>query len=141
MTGVSHGRDSLPTVHGRTETRRTLPVSLIDPTQSALQRAIEGASMRQQLLAGNLANVNTPGYGRRDVDFHGALQQAMAAGDPASAVFAPTTETAAVAADGNGIDLDRESAELAKNALDQQALVSVARARIDTMVTAITGQG
>ncbi|MEV4422517.1 flagellar basal body rod protein FlgB [Patulibacter sp. NPDC049589] len=116
-------------------------MSLIDPTQSALQRAIEGASMRQQLLAGNLANVNTPGYGRRDVDFHGALQEAMAAGDPASAVFSPTTETGAVAADGNGIDLDRESAELAKNALDQQALVTVARARIDTMVTAITGQG
>jgi flagellar basal-body rod protein FlgB len=115
-------------------------VSLIDPTQSALERAIQGASMRQQLLAGNLANVNTPGYGRRDVDFHGALREAMATGDPSRASFDVTTDSSAVAADGNGIDLDRESSELAKNALEQQALVSVARARIDTMVTAITGQ-
>jgi flagellar basal-body rod protein FlgB len=116
-------------------------VSLIDPTQNALERAIQGASMRHQLLAGNLANVNTPGYGRRDVDFHGALREAMAGGDADRAVFSPTVDSAAVSADGNGIQLDRESAELAKNALDQQALVSVARARIDTMVTAITGQG
>ncbi|CAB4931490.1 unannotated protein [freshwater metagenome] len=119
----------------------TLPVSLIDPTQGALERAIQGASMRQSLLAGNLANVNTPGYGRRDVDFHGALRQAMQVGDPESATFTPTTDTTAVSADGNGIDLDRESAELAKNALDQQALVAVARGRLDTFVTAITGQG
>lgn len=116
-------------------------MSLIDPTQSALERAIQGASMRQQLLAGNLANVNTPGYGRRDVDFHGALREALRSGDPENVRFAPTTDRAAVSADGNGIDLDRESAELAKNALDQQALVAVARARIDTLVTAITGQG
>ena len=34
-----------------------------------------------------------------------------------------------------------EAAELAKNALDQQALVAVARGRLDTFVTAITGQG
>ncbi|WP_026911649.1 flagellar basal body rod protein FlgB [Patulibacter minatonensis] len=119
-------------------------MSLIDPTQNALERAIQGASMRQQLLAGNLANVNTPGYGRKDVDFHAALRDAMTTGDVdavSNAAFTPTTDTASVAADGNGIDLDRESAELAKNALDQQALVSVARARIETMVTAITGQG
>lgn len=115
-------------------------MSLIDPTQTALERAIQGASMRQQLLAGNLANVNTPGYGRRDVDFHGALREAMRTGDPERAAFVATAETASVSADGNGIDLDREAAELAKNALDQQALVTVARARVDMLVTAITGQ-
>ena len=140
MTGVSQGRDAAQ-VHGGIATRGPLPVSLIDPTQSALERAIQGASMRQQLLAGNLANVNTPGYGRRDVDFHGALREAMQTGDPTRAAFVATTETASVSADGNGIDLDREAAELAKNALDQQALVTVARARVDMMVTAITGQG
>jgi flagellar basal-body rod protein FlgB len=116
-------------------------VSLIDPTQSALNSAIQGASMRHDLLAGNLANVNTPGYQRRDVDFHGALQKAMSVGTPAEASFQAVSETAVVSADGNGIDMDRESAELAKNALDQQALVSVAQARLSTLITAITGQG
>lgn len=113
-------------------------MSLIDPTQSALQSAIQGASTRHQLLAGNLANVNTPGYGRRDVDFHGALRDAIADGTTEISL-APTVEASAVAADGNGIDLDRESAELAKNALDQQALVAVARNRIETLMVAITG--
>lgn len=116
-------------------------MSLIDPTQSALERAIQGASMRHQLLAGNLANVNTPGYGRRDVDFHAALRDAMETGDPSRATFAPTVDHRSAAADGNGIDLDREAAELAKNALDQEALVAVARGRIATLTTAITGQG
>jgi flagellar basal-body rod protein FlgB len=118
-----------------------LDVSLIDPTQSALNSAIQGASMRHDLLAGNLANVNTPGYQRRDVDFHGALQQAMQTGRPQDVRFAATTEPGVVSADGNGVDMDRESAELAKNALDQQALVSVAQARLSTLITAITGQG
>jgi flagellar basal-body rod protein FlgB len=113
-------------------------VSLIDPTQSALNSAIQGASTRHQLLAGNLANVNTPGYGRRDVDFHGALRAAMAEGTT-EVTLTPTVEASMVAADGNGIDLDRESAELAKNALDQQALVSVARNRLETVMVAITG--
>jgi flagellar basal-body rod protein FlgB len=116
-------------------------VSLIDPTQSALNSAIQGASMRHDLLAGNLANVNTPGYQRRDVDFHGALQQAMETGRPQDATFAATAEASVVSADGNGVDMDRESAELAKNALDQQALVSVAQARLATLINAITGQG
>ncbi|WP_022929079.1 flagellar basal body rod protein FlgB [Patulibacter americanus] len=116
-------------------------MSLIDPTQSALNSAIQGASMRHDLLAGNLANVNTPGYQRRDVDFHGALQQAMETGRPQEARFAATTEPGVISADGNGVDMDRESAELAKNALDQQALVSVAQARLSTLINAINGQG
>lgn len=116
-------------------------MSLIDPTQSALNSAIQGAAQRHQLLADNLANVNTPGYQRKDVDFHGQLRQAMEAGRTAPVAFAPTVERGVVSADGNGVDMDRESAELSKNALEQQALVSVARARIETLVTAITGSG
>lgn len=140
ITEASHGGD-VPAAHGRASDRRTPDVSLIDPTQSALNSAIQGASMRHDLLAGNLANVNTPGYQRRDVNFHGALQQAMNAGRIDDVRFIPATETGSVSADGNGVDMDRESAELAKNALDQQALVSVAQARLSTLITAITGQG
>ncbi len=117
-------------------TTTTPAVSLIDPTQQALNSAIQGAAMRQQLLTANLANVNTPGYQRQDVDFHAQLRDAMAAGET-SATYAPAVERGAQSADGNGIDLERESAELAKNALDQQALVTVARSRIDILTTAI----
>src|SRR5690242_17858413 len=61
-----------------------LPVTLIDNTQLGLERAISGASLRQSVLANNLANAETPGYRRMDVDFHDALAQAMNSGDAAA---------------------------------------------------------
>jgi flagellar basal-body rod protein FlgB len=106
-------------------------MSLFDTTQLSLEAALRGSSLRQTLLTDNLANVNTPGYQRKDVDFHAALQSAMQADASLETLsFNPTVESArTVRADGSGIDADQESAELAKNALEYQALVSVAGTR------------
>jgi flagellar basal-body rod protein FlgB len=52
-------------------------VELFDTTQIALERALAGSSLRQQALANNIANANTPGYQRVDVDFHQALADAL----------------------------------------------------------------
>ena len=46
---------------------------LFDNTQLALSRAISGAAMRQEVLANNLANAETPGFHRSDVDFQSAI--------------------------------------------------------------------
>lgn len=107
---------------------------LFDTTQIALERTIQGAAMRQTALAGNLANANTPGYQRMDVDFHAALQSAMGASDVRTAVervgFAAQADgAAAMRADGNGVDTDVEAARLAANALEQQAAVQIHGAR------------
>ena len=115
---------------------------LIDSTQLALERAMEGAGLRQQALAANIANANTPGYQRQDVDFHSALQGAMAAGEPTAALAAiklQITQDAGtvVRADGGGIDIDAESAKLAANALEQQAAVAVMKARTNIMRSAM----
>jgi len=106
-------------------------MSLFDPTQLSLEAALRGSSLRQTLLTDNLANVNTPGYQRKDVDFHATLASAMQTGESLESVaFSPTTDSARVVRpDGSGIDPDQESAELAKNALEYQALVSVAGTR------------
>jgi flagellar basal-body rod protein FlgB len=106
-------------------------MSLFDTTQLSLEAALRGSSLRQTLLSDNLANVNTPGYQRKDVDFHATLASAMRTGEqPETLAFSPTTDgTRAVRADGSGIDADQEAAELAKNALEYQALVSVAGTR------------
>ncbi len=114
-------------------------MNLFDTTQIALERAVSGSALRQSVLAGNIANANTPGYTRRDVDFHGALRQAMASGsDLHSVQFAPTADSASVMqADGNGVDIDVESANLAQNGLEYQSLVSVARGRIDILIAAM----
>jgi flagellar basal-body rod protein FlgB len=115
-------------------------VSLLDNTQLGLQRAISGASLRQQLLANNLANAETPGFQRKDVDFHSALSQAMQSNDPSTidaVQFTPKTDNQTMRADGNGVDIDVESADMAKNALEYQSLVSVAKARVEILQSAM----
>lgn len=116
---------------------------LFDTTQIALGRAISGAALRHQALAANLANVNTPGYQRVDVDFHATLAGAMNGGDGARTAVERTTfaaqrdATAMARADGNGVDADAEGAALAANALEQQATVQVAAARIAILKSAM----
>jgi len=107
---------------------------LIDTTQLALERTIAGASQRHNALAANIANASTPGYRRVDVDFHGALAAALGSSDAKHTVesTAFTTQADSIGvtqADGNSIDVDNESAKLAANALEQQAAVSVLKAR------------
>jgi flagellar basal-body rod protein FlgB len=125
-------------VQGRTAPSSLQEISvpvLFDTTQLALERTISGAAQRHEALAANIANATTPGYRRVDVDFHGALSAAMGASDAHDAVervgFSTQADPAvgAVQADGSGIDIDAESAKLAANALEQQAAVSVHRAR------------
>jgi flagellar basal-body rod protein FlgB len=120
---------------------------LFDTTQIALERAISGASMRNEALASNLANANTPGYQRVDVDFHSALASALGSAADAggaqssldSLSFAPQVDASAGAtrADGSTVDVEAESAKLSANALEQQAEVQIAHARIGILQSAI----
>jgi flagellar basal-body rod protein FlgB len=117
---------------------------LFDTTQLALQQAISGSAVRQQALSANIANADTPGYRRVDVDFHGALAAAMAQGSNAPSSLSNLTFSAqadptagAVRADGSTVDIDSESAKLAENALDQETMVEVAQARIHILESAI----
>ena len=116
---------------------------LIDTTQLALERSISGATQRQEALAANIANASTPGYRRVDVDFHGALAAALGSSDARNAVRSTSFMTQADAsvgstqADGNSIDVENESAKMAANALEQQAAVSVLKARTAIMRSAL----
>jgi flagellar basal-body rod protein FlgB len=115
-------------------------MQLFDTVHLALERGLSGASMRHAALSENIANVNTPGYQRRDVDFHSALQAAMPAGRDAVGATGFTTQvddTAPVRADGNTVDMDVENANLAKNSLEYEALSQVLRSRDDIIRSAI----
>ena len=115
-------------------------MTLFDNTQLGLERAIEGAAMRQAALSENIANANTPGYRRKDVDFHGVLAAAMEGGAQAirAAQFSESIDGSAVMrADGGTVDVDTEAANLSKNALEYEAMVSAARARIDILKSAM----
>jgi flagellar basal-body rod protein FlgB len=115
-------------------------VEIYDTTQLSLEKAIEGAAARQQAIAQNLANVDTPGYQRVDVDFHQTLANAMASGTDAlsSATFSPQRDASAtVRADGSTVDPDVESAAQARNGLEYEALVQISKARIDILQSAM----
>lgn len=119
-------------------------MDLFDTTQLALQRAAQGVSLRQQTIAENLANANTPGYRRRDVEFHAALGDALANGKQALSelTFDPEVdETAPLRGDGSNVDLDKEQSTMAQVGLEYDALVQVMRARIAITKMAIGGGG
>jgi len=49
-------------------------MSFLDsPGTNLLARYLDLAAMRQSLITSNIANVDTPGYRTRDIDFHGEL--------------------------------------------------------------------
>jgi flagellar basal-body rod protein FlgB len=117
-------------------------VNLFDNTELGLQAAIRGADMRQTILAQNLANANTPGYVRKDVNFQSTLASAMQEGvSPDQVQFDVNTDgSAPMQADGNSVDADTESAKMAENGLQYQSLVSIAKGRLD-IITAAIGNG
>jgi flagellar basal-body rod protein FlgB len=114
-------------------------VELFDTTQLALGTAMRGSTARNAALSDNLANVGTPGYVRKDVDFHSTLAAAMSAGDNTDGIdFTAQNDTAApVRADGNSVDVDAENSSLAENALEYDALAKVAGTRIDILKSAM----
>jgi flagellar basal-body rod protein FlgB len=116
-------------------------MSLIDTTQLALETAMRGAWTRQTLLTNNMANANTPGYRREDLNFQGALREALAGGASAADVqFQPEVSQRVTGPDGNGVDMDQEASLLAENGLEYEALVQVMGTR-DSIVRSAMGVG
>jgi len=109
---------------------------MLDRIAGQLERYMDLLSARQKLVATNIANVDTPGYHTRDLDFQGEFQSAAGL----------TPEVVQVAGlpvknDGNNVNLDRESRLLAENALRFQLASSLIRAQIHTLESAINGGG
>ena len=100
-------------------------MKLFDPTMNTLERALDVRLVRQNLLAGNIANANTPGYAPQDVNFEAAMAAAQASerepgtGAPVAAFVEAQEATPGL--DGNKVDLDRAMVGLAENALQYGA--------------------
>jgi len=113
---------------------------------------------RMNVLASNLANVDTPNYKARDIDFARALADATAAAEPQSKLatsdaghiaLANGTDTSSAnvyriplqpSLDGNTVDGEYEHAAFARGALEYRASLSFVDARAKMLMTAITGQ-
>jgi flagellar basal-body rod protein FlgB len=103
---------------------------LSDLTTAALQYAVDALSLRQQAVAGNLANAQTPNYQAKEVDFEGSLSQALAAGNVGLA-GAPTVTTSGAPSDANGnnVDPSNDIVTLQETTLRYQAMVDSLNAK------------
>ncbi|HLH14149.1 MAG TPA: flagellar basal body rod protein FlgB [Solirubrobacteraceae bacterium] len=114
-------------------------MALVDSTQQLLEAAMRGSWQRETALTNNIANADTPGYRPQEVDFESALQSAVNGGaSPEEVQFQTVTLPAEAGPNGTSVSVDQESAKLAENGLDYQALTQVLGAR-DNIVRSAMG--
>ena len=118
---------------------------LIDPTSRLLAEMIQGTALRHRVLAGNLANVETPGYQAQDVSFSVALEEAgrVATGEsvPGRVQSTITADAEApIRRDGSTVDLDRQMVRLSQNTQWHNTMLQILASRFTQMKSAIKGQ-
>jgi flagellar basal-body rod protein FlgB len=103
-----------------------------------LERYMDLSAMRQALITGNIANVDTPGYRTRDIDFHGELERA-AQDDSASTTEPIVREVPGLIArpDGNNVSVDRESLLLSEVQLQFSTAEQLIKSEFKTLSLAI----
>jgi len=123
-------------------------MSMIEtPLMRGLERVLDQSALRHQVIATNLANIDTPGYRTRDLrPFAGEIEQAMAGGDspfPAQPFTPATHEIRGLLErpDGNNVSVERESLLLAQNQLRFTVAVQFMKSEFHRLVSAITGGG
>ena len=115
----------------------------------AQTRALDASSLRQELIANNLANVNTPGFKRQDVAFETKLSAALShkgvSGSGGSAVERVRPEVitqsgTSMRADGNNVDMESENVNAAINTLRYEALSQMVGGYFGGLKAVISGK-
>ena len=105
---------------------------MLDRLAGQLERYMDLLSVRQKLVASNIANADTPGYRTQDIDFQSEFASAM--GGPPRTIGVPDL---AVNNDGNNVSLDRESRLLTENDMRFQLASNLLRSQIRIVRSAI----
>src|SRR5438093_6670365 len=121
-----------------------MPNVLFDPTIEGLARTLTLHQQRHEVLASNLANVETPGYRARELDFQDVLKEAFdsgGGGERAEGRASTVVEdkTAPRRADGNTVDMDMQMAKLNANGTSYLALARILGRRVALLRQAIDG--
>ncbi len=120
-----------------------MPGILFDPTMQGLAEALTLHQRRHEVIAGNLANVETPGFRARDVDFASALRDAFDTADHAGTLRQTPAVVedrgAPMRADGNTVDLDLQMSKLTANGMEYVTLARLLGKRIALLRQAIEG--
>lgn len=111
---------------------------LDSPQDYFLARYMDLAAMRQALITSNIANIDTPGYRTRDIDFHGELQRAIQTpGDNTTEPIVREVQGLIARPDGNNVSIDRESMLLAEVQLQFSMAEQLLKSDFKTLSLAI----
>lgn len=123
-----------------------------------LQRAMDASSLRQKVISDNLANAETPNYKSKQVAFEDVLKQHLSnqtqfegkrtdsrhlnigQGDELPTPVTLVNSNAIMLNNGNNVDVDKEMAQMGKNALWYYSLTEQLNSEFQRLSTAITGR-
>ncbi len=105
-----------------------------------MERFLDITAQREQVVAANMANVDTPGYHAKDVSFSQTL---LRAGDNETATPVSIRDEQGLIErpDGNNVDLDREGMLLAKAQLQYGMGIQLVKSEFHEVLSAINGGG
>jgi len=117
-----------------------------DSTLHLLEKSLSWRSRGQEIIAGNLANLETPYYTRKEVDFQGVLKDHLQ-GRPDIKLVATHSQHLPGSGLENGLvretqdplDLDQEMVNLSLNQMGYQASVTMLTKKLDQLRTVIEG--
>jgi flagellar basal-body rod protein FlgB len=111
-------------------------------------KLLDAAMLRQQAIASNVANAETPGYRRLDLakDFATELRASLARGDLAQAAalrpkVVEDTHARSVRPDGNSVEIENELLQMNRNSVEYNYLTEVVSGSLKQLKLAITGSG
>lgn len=129
--------------------------SRIDDAFGINAKALETFGRRAEVLAGNMANADTPGYKARDIDFKSVLGGVMKNELPLAKTTGGHMATSdrglsngellyrvplQPSADGNTVDMQMEQAQFAQNAIRYQTSITFLDGTIKNLLSAIRGE-
>jgi flagellar basal-body rod protein FlgB len=106
---------------------------VLDPIAGRIEHYMDLLAARQKLVAGNIANADTPGYKAKDIDFQFEFQSLAQGGTPNVYDIGEMP----VKNDGNNVSMDREARLLAENAIRFNVASNLMRAQLTLVRAAI----
>ncbi|MDZ8117277.1 flagellar basal body rod protein FlgB [Pontiella agarivorans] len=114
----------------------------MNETVEILGKLMDATALRQKVLSNNLANANTPGYIRKDVEFSAALADALDDGVDDIRKVQPeviSDTDAPLDSRGNSVSLQKEMGEIAQNALLYDFAAEMTGQKFNLLRKAISG--
>ncbi|QBR92367.1 flagellar basal body rod protein FlgB [Nocardioides euryhalodurans] len=115
-----------------------MSLAMPDPVSAVLSSALDGISLRQRVIADNIANVDTPGFRATSVDFESSLAAAIDSGEMPAEGIAPSTAPTQtpVGPNGNNVDLRKESLAAIQSQFQYQVMTRAVSDRSALIKTA-----